>query len=315
MIECPRTVDNGGSAFARICIPCHGSVVTGEPAGIDGVSATALGAAMMRAQESARPDRLFGDPLAAAFVAAAPAPFEDVPDSGDGELAALEAAFGEAMVIRTRFFDDYLAAACSAGCRQVVLLGAGLDTRAFRLHWPEGVQLFELDLAEMLAFKEAVLRQQGAHPRCTRRVVPVDLRSDWPSELLAAGFARSAPTAWTAEGLLAYLAHDEAAHLLARVGELSHDGSQLSFERASFAGDSVLSDARAMPAMEEVTSMWKGGLGGDAGEWLEQRGWRVRTSERLALAQEYGRPMTTASEGGFVTATRRSRSDRGRVGG
>jgi O-methyltransferase involved in polyketide biosynthesis len=159
---------------------------------LSGVGETALGAAMMRARESLRPDRLFDDPYADAFVAAAPEAFADGPaDSDNGALAALEAAFSSAVVVRTRFYDDYLLAACAAGCRQVVLLAAGLDTRAFRLNWPDRVRLFELDLPEVLAFKEGVLARRRAAPRCARTALPVDLREDWPAQLTDAGFEPS----------------------------------------------------------------------------------------------------------------------------
>jgi hypothetical protein len=107
-----------------------------------GVSETALGAAEMRAAEGLRPDRLFDDPYAAAFVAAAPQLFPDIPSIADEvDLAALIEASITGVAVRTRFYDDYLSTACAAGCRQVVLLAAGLDTRAFRLDWPEGVRV------------------------------------------------------------------------------------------------------------------------------------------------------------------------------
>ncbi len=106
---------------------------------------TALGVALRRAQESRRPDRLFDDSYAEAFVAAAPGTFPE-DHAASSELVSLGVLFSFHAVIRTRFFDDYLLAACAAGCRQVVLLAAGLDTRAFRLPWPPGVRLFELDL-------------------------------------------------------------------------------------------------------------------------------------------------------------------------
>jgi methyltransferase (TIGR00027 family) len=148
---------------------------------LGGVSDTALGAAEMRAAESLRADRLVDDPYAAAFVAAAPPLFPDVPSFADEtELAALVEAGVTGVGVRTRFFDDQLEGACAAGCRQVVLLAAGLDTRAFRLDWPDGVRVFELDLPALFAFKEHVLAEQRASPRCDRRVVPVDLREDWP---------------------------------------------------------------------------------------------------------------------------------------
>lgn len=222
-----------------------------------------------------------------------------------GELASLGAVFSFHAVIRTRFFDDYLLAACAAGCRQAVLLAAGLDTRAFRLAWPPGVRLFELDLPEVLAFKERVLAGQGAVPRCERIILPADLREDWPDQLSEAGFVSTQPTAWLAEGLLVYLSAHEAAYLLTAVGELSTSTSQLSFEHGGIADVSLLSQARAMPAMNQFTSLWRGGLGEDAPGWLSRHGWQVQTHDRATLAASYGRPVPGHSNGGFVTAVRR----------
>jgi methyltransferase (TIGR00027 family) len=175
----------------------------GEP--LVGVSETALGAAEMRSEESLRPERLFDDPYAAAFVAAAPPLFPDLPSiDDDPTMAALKEEFVTGIAIRTRFYDEYLLAACAVGCRQVVLLAAGLDTRAFRLNWPADLRLFEVDLPELFVFKERVLAQQGAAPRCSRTVVGIDLREDWPARLTDAGFDPNVPSVWTAEGLLPF---------------------------------------------------------------------------------------------------------------
>jgi hypothetical protein len=84
----------------------------------------------------------------------------------------------------------------------VVLLAAGLDTRAFRLTWPDGVRLFELDLPDLVDYKERVLAEQAAVPRCQRTVLRVDLREDWPARLESAGLRPGEPTAWLIEGLL-----------------------------------------------------------------------------------------------------------------
>jgi methyltransferase (TIGR00027 family) len=271
-----------------------------------GVSETALGAAEMRAEESLRVDRLFDDPYAAAFVAAAPPLFPDLPSiDDDPALAALKDEFIAGIAIRTRFYDDFLSSACAGGCRQVVLLAAGLDTRAFRLDWPDGVRVFELDLPELFGFKERVLAQEGATPGCARTVVAVDLREDWPARLTTSGFEQNASSAWTAEGLLAYLSNDAAVRLLAAVGELSASGSQLSFEYDEFADDSTLSQVRQMPGMQEVASMWEGGLHEPPEEWLRRHDWDVRTYERAALATTYGRSLSDSAAGGFLTATRR----------
>lgn len=280
--------------------------MTSEPGeSLVGVSETALGAAEMRAEESLRADRLFDDPFAAAFVAAAPPLFPDLPSiDDDPALAALKEAFIAEIAIRTRFYDDYLSAACGAGCRQVVLLAAGLDTRAFRLDWPEGARVFELDLPGLFEFKERVLAQQGAAPRCARQVVGVDLREDWPARLVAVGFEAGAPTAWTAEGLLAYLSNDDVVRLFTAVGELSTKGSQLAFEYDEFAQDSTLSQVRAMPGMQEVASMWEGGMSEDPAAWLRRHDWQVRMPDRAMLAVSYGRSLSESATGGFLSAVR-----------
>jgi len=272
------------------------------------MSRTALGMARVRAQESRRPDRLFDDPYAQAFLAAAPDAFEEQEAQAvPGGLASLGAAFFLHGVLRTRFFDDYLLAATAAGCRQVVLLAAGLDTRAFRLAWPDRVRLFELDLPEVLAFKEPVLAARHAAPRCQRTVVAADLGKDWPATLTAAGFQPTRPTAWLAEGLLIYLSADQAAHLLTAVGELSAPTSQLAFEHGGLADSRLLAQARAMPAMDQFTNLWKGGLGADAPRWLARRGWQVQTHDHAALATAYDRAAPGSAGGGFVTAVRRRR--------
>jgi methyltransferase (TIGR00027 family) len=269
---------------------------------------TALGMARVRAQESRRPDRLFDDPYAQAFMAAAPGTFpEDQERATSGGLAWLGTVFFFHGVIRTRFFDDYLLAATAAGCRQVMLLAAGLDTRAFRLTWPDGVRLFELDLPEMLAFKEELLAAQHAVPRCGRVVLPADLRQDWPAVLTTTGFQPAQPTAWLLEGLLIYLSTDQAARLLTAVGELSAPGSQLAFEHGNIADSPLLAQARAIPAMDQYTSLWKGGLGANAPDWLTRHGWQAHTHDRAALAAAYGRAVPASSSGRFVTAVRRAR--------
>jgi len=164
-----------------------------------GVGKTALGVAMVRAGESRRPDRLFDDPYAEGFLAAAPGLFDveqPAAPAGAGELASWGAEFSAHAVIRTRFFDDYLLDATRNGVHQVVLLAAGLDTRAYRLGWPDGVRLYELDLPGVLEFKERVLDERAAVPSCQRTSVPVDLRADWTVDLSARSALRAAGCRW-----------------------------------------------------------------------------------------------------------------------
>ncbi len=204
-------------------------------------------------------------------------------------------------------FDDYLLTAAAADCRQVVLLAAGIDSRAFRLPWPDDMRVFEPDLPEVLAFKEAVLAGCEAVPNCERTLVPVDLREHWATELAAAGFDRTAPTAWLAEGLLLYLTADEAVRLLTEVGEFSAPDSQLSFEHGTIADSALLTQARGMPAMDQYIALWKGGLGEDAPGWLSRHGWQSQLHDRAELAASYRRPGPESSSGGFLTAVRADR--------
>jgi methyltransferase (TIGR00027 family) len=277
-----------------------------EPtAELTGVSKTAVGVARIRAGESARPDRLFDDPYAAAFVAAMPQAYADevARRRAPGSLGAVLALH---VVVRTRFYDDYLIAAAAAGCRQVVLVAAGLDTRAFRLDWPDGVRLFELDLPSVQAFKEPVLAQAGATPRCTRVVVEADLVTDWTARLTAAGFDRDQATAWLVEGLLVYLTGDDAARLLTAIGDLSPAGSRLACERGN-AAQALARQSTGAETERELTALWQGGLAEDAATWLDAHGWAIEVHEVATLAADYGRPVAPSGRGGFVTAFRKPR--------
>jgi methyltransferase (TIGR00027 family) len=281
----------------------------GQDGPLRGAGKTALGMALVRARESRRENRLFDDQYAQAFADAAAGAFPaETAAAGEqapgGQLARLGEVFAFHAVIRTRFFDDYLLAAAAVGCRQVVLLAAGLDSRAFRLRWPAGTRLFELDLPEVTGFRETVLARLGARPACKRTVIPADLRGPWPAQLTAAGFDRAARTAWLAEGLLLYLTAGEATRLLTDVGELSAPGSQLSFEHGSIAASALLTQARMLPGMGQYAALWKGGLGEDGPRWLARHGWQPQFHDRTALALAYGHPVPQASDGGFLTAVR-----------
>ncbi|WP_410573546.1 SAM-dependent methyltransferase [Amycolatopsis sp. cmx-4-61] len=265
------------------------------------VSVTAVGVAALRAYESRRPDRLFDDPYAAAFHAAGSSLLPIAP--GETPRGGLGALFAEQVAIRTRFYDDYL---LGAGCPQVVVLAAGLDARAFRLAWPPGVRLFELDLPEVLAFKDEVLAGQDAVPSCERVVVPADLRGDWAGALRAAGFDPGVPTAWLAEGLLVYLSREDAEELLSTVTRLSAPGSRVSFEhRSAETRDGLLARAKATPGAERVTRLWLGGLGGEAPDWLRRHGWAPTVVSHAELAVKYDRPGDETLDG-FLTAVSQS---------
>ncbi len=291
---------------------------------LPGVGRTAIGVAKIRARESERADRLFHDPYAGAFVDAAPealvdaapgalvdaapealmgaAPGVTLPrQAPPGESTALGAIFQARVAIRTRFYDDYLLAACAAGCRQVVLLAAGMDTRGYRLDWPAGTRLFEIDQPDVLAFKDAVLTTRDAVPRCHRVARAADLRQNWAAVLLDGGLRPSERTAWLAEGLLIYLTAEEAGQLLATITGLSAPGSRIAFEYND-TGD--VRRARSMPGMSRITALWKGGLGTDTPDWLGRHCWQVQTHAIGPVAAGYNRQIPGRASGGFLTATR-----------
>ncbi|MFJ7062158.1 class I SAM-dependent methyltransferase [Streptomyces griseobrunneus] len=207
---------------------------TGVEGVAGGVGVTALLVAAARAIETHRPDSLARDVFAEHFVLAAPASAgwpvhpRQVPD---GDADPLWGRFARYFGLRTRVLDDFLLQSVHAGgARQVVLLGAGLDSRAFRLDWPPGCVIFEIDREEVLAFKHQVLDGLSATPKAARVPVPMDLRADWAGALPGAGFDPAAPSVWLVEGLLFYLPPAAETYLIDTVDRLSTAGSALAFE-------------------------------------------------------------------------------------
>ncbi|MFI0901747.1 class I SAM-dependent methyltransferase [Streptomyces sp. NPDC020983] len=199
-----------------------------------GVGLTALLVAAARAIETHRADSLAQDAYAEHFVRAAPAcakwPLraEQVPD---GDADPLWGRFARYFGLRTRALDDFVHRSVrETGARQAVLLGAGLDTRAFRLDWPDGCAVFEIDRPGVLDFKHRVLAGLAATPRAARVPVPVDLRDDWAGALTGAGFDTAAPSVWLAEGLLFYLPPAAETHLIDTVDRMTPAGGALAFE-------------------------------------------------------------------------------------
>jgi methyltransferase (TIGR00027 family) len=264
-----------------------------------GVGLTALAAAACRAVETLREPPLVRDPYAGSFVQAAraPAPMPVTPQQADGDQTFPWPAFAGYVGVRSRFFDQLLMTAAADGLRQVVILAAGLDTRAFRLDWPPGVTAYEVDAPRVLGFKDQVLAGAGARPRCARRAVLADLRGRWTPALLSAGFDPAAPVAWLAEGLLPYLSDAEKDHLLAGVQELSAPGSRLAIEHLSGGMDSMRRYAAFTEAPRlndvdfDVTALWAHEEAADPVPWLAQRGWSVDVDPIADVAAAYGRPL------------------------
>ena len=265
-----------------------------------GVGLTAVYVAAARAAESQRSDPLFDDPFAADFVTAAEAElsFTSHHPPAAQDTADLWSWVASYAAVRTRFFDDYLRDACAEGCRQVVILAAGLDTRAFRLSWPAGVRLFELDTPEVLTFKDHILTERDATPACQRVAINADLRHDWPAALIQAGFYPAAATAWLAEGLLMYLTQHERDQLLERISQLSAPGNRLAIEYNSeyinqTAVQLMIDSLSRSPSPDEafLKTLWQSGTHEDPTSWLGRHGWQAHEYDAGERAQSYGRPL------------------------
>jgi methyltransferase (TIGR00027 family) len=277
---------------------------------VSGVGLTALGVAAVRAIEGHHPEPLVRDPYAAAFVRAAadqlPAPMATTPEEAAADPEFPWFAMAHHVAVRSKFFDDFFrTATAEAGIRQAVILAAGLDTRAFRLDWPSGAAVYEIDAPLVIAFKDSVLRDHGAAPRCDRRTVAIDLREDWPVALRDAGFDPASPAVWLAEGLFPYLTDEAIGALLSRVHELSAPGSRIAIEHLPV-GVSTLSDTAAQAvrsrAGEETAAMWVTEQRHDSAVWLRDHGWAAAVDPVPAVAESYGRPMTDTPLGTLRTA-------------
>ncbi|BBY05729.1 class I SAM-dependent methyltransferase [Mycobacterium noviomagense] len=196
------------------------------------VGATATMVAAQRALSSER--GLIDDPFAAPLVRAVG--IDVYTRLVNGEIPVGEGSdfdpdrMARGMAVRTRFYDRHFLDAVESGVRQVVILAAGLDARAYRLPWPAGTVVYEVDLPEVIDFKTSTLRKLGAEPKVERRTVAVDLRDDWPAALREAGFDSGAPAAWSAEGLVVYLPSDAQDALFDHITALSARCSRLALE-------------------------------------------------------------------------------------
>ncbi len=184
----------------------------------DLVSRSSRMMAAVRAIETQRPDALFQDPLAVKLAG----------DDMIAEIAPSAQAYEDngtpIVIVRTRFFDDFLLKE-AASIRQVVILGAGMDTRAFRLPWQSDTHVYELDRPEVLRYKASVLG--NLKTQCHRYSIEVDLREPWAEKLLDAGYQKEIPSVWLMEGFVYYLSENEVHSLLNRITRLSASQSWL----------------------------------------------------------------------------------------
>jgi methyltransferase (TIGR00027 family) len=266
-----------------------------------GATATMVAAGRARAAKSELIEDRFAEPLVRAvgidfFTRWATGELNsadvDIPDHPWGMQPITDI-----MAARTRYIDGFVVDAAAAGIRQAVILASGLDARGYRLSWPTGMTVFEIDQPQVLDFKAATLVALGAQPTVELRAVPIDLRHDWPAALSASRFDADQPTAWVAEGLLAFLPPDAQDRLLDNITRLSADGSRLMAEI-------FWNSPEAQQIMQAASQKWYEhgldveldnlnypGQRNDVAIYLDRRGWStVRTLAGQLLA-DVGLPL------------------------
>ena len=268
------------------------------------VGATATMVAAARAMATTADNALINDPFAEPLVRAVGVDFftrlvtgelrpEDL--DSDSESVGMQ-RMTDNMAVRTKFFDEFFLTATQAGIRQAVILASGLDSRAYRLAWPSGTTVYEIDQPDVIEFKTKTLAELGAEPTAKRRTVAMDLRYDWPSALIEEGFDPNQPTAWSAEGLLGYLPPDAQDRLLDTITELSVPGSRVAVE--SLPNIDPADHEKAIERMQAASARWRDhgfdldfaeliylGDRNEAASYLGDHGWQlIRNSVKELFA-------------------------------
>jgi methyltransferase (TIGR00027 family) len=281
--------------------------------------------AAARAQASKEPNPLIVDPFAAPLVRAVGIEF--FTRLADGEISLSEdqastaALMTTVMAVRTKFFDDFFltatgggnptsatgggnpTSATGGGIRQAVILAAGLDSRPYRLPWPDGTVVYEIDQPKVIEFKTATMTDIGATPTAERRTVAIDLRDDWPAALRRSGFDETQPTAWSAEGLLAYLPPEAQDRLFDNITALSPPGSQLATEFHPDVGAGMGERAAAMRSEwqqhgfdVDLSQLFYAGERTPVVDHLSGHGWQVCASPRPEVFARYGKEFPDTDE-------------------
>jgi methyltransferase (TIGR00027 family) len=283
------------------------------------VGATATAVAASRAMASQKPDALLDDPWADPLVRAVGV--DTFVKLIDGEIGPTDdpllnrQAMNEQIAVRTRFFDDFFDQATGSGIRQAVILVSGLDTRAYRLPWPTGTVVYEIDQPQVIAFKTRTLADLGAEPTAQRTTVAIDLRDDWPAALVEAGFDAQQPTAWSAEGLLVYLPADAQDRLFDNIAALSAPGSRIATEHMDLRNapsdwaERLTERSQRIGSNINLAELFYTGDRNTAADYLGAHGWRVdiRTTAQVYAANGFTVPddelASFGDASGYLTAT------------
>ncbi len=265
------------------------------------VGATATMVAAARALASAETNAIIHDPFAAPLVRTVGLEFfvrlidgEILPASEDGGERDLQLET-DSIAVRTRFFDDFFLNAARDGIRQSVILAAGLDARVYRLSWPPGSVVYEVDQPKVVEFKSVAMASLGAAPIAERRTVAIDLREDWPEALRRSGFDATQPTSWSAEGLLMYLPPEAQDRLFDNITELSAPASVLATEYHGDSGRTMTERAQQfnkrwanLGCDIDLSGLFFDGERSNVVDYLTGRGWQVTTRPRRELFADYG---------------------------
>lgn len=249
---------------------------------VSSVGYTALLVAGWRALHATSAQPLVRDEYAKHFITASADPYLTglLANSGTSEGAT---AFPRLYGVQTRFFDEFFMSATGDGIRQAVIVAAGLDSRAFRLDWPSGTTVFEVDQPKVLEFKARVLAEHGVKPAAQRLEVAADLRDDWSIPLQTKGFDPRQPTAWSVEGVLPYLTGEAQDALFARIGEQSAPGSRLAigalgsrFDRNQLSAlETTYPGLNASGDVDFSALTYDDRTKTNPAQWLAEHGWMV----------------------------------------
>ncbi len=287
------------------------------------VGATATWVAACRALASKQDGALIDDPFADPLVRAVGADFfirvldGDITDEtggldpdADPDVEFNLTRMVNMMAVRTRYFDDFFTEATDSGIRQVVILASGLDSRPYRLAWPAGTVVYEVDQPAVIEFKSTALSNLGAQPTAERRTVAIDLREDWLTALRQAGFDESRPSAWSAEGLLMYLPPDAQDRLFDAVTTLSAPGSRLATEYHRDGIPLLEKRAKAMAKRwgqfgfdTDVSTLVYRGERTPAADYLSEAGWQISARTR---ADQFADAGLSVPEGDSLDALKNS---------
>ena len=274
-----------------------------------GATATMVAAARAAATRSSQP--VITDEYAEPLVRAVGLDVFTKLASGELDSDDIEKGLGfprmvDTFAARARFYDDYFAAAGTAGLRQVVIVASGLDARSYRLPWPAGTTVYEIDQPEVIAFKAATLSEIGAAPTAELRTIGIDLREDWPAALQEAGFDPAQATAWLAEGvLIGFLPPEAEVRLLDAITPLSSEGSRFAADFGTVTGSSEEAQEQARRATEgwrrqgldmDIADLTYPGEHTDVAAHLHANGWETTRHELTDLFAAAGLPQLEESE-------------------